>query len=184
ERARTAAARSIDLGRCAGRWFAGVLAAGFDGEVLRHVEQRPHWLPRGAVYPYAVLRALGDFTAFELRVEADAGSFAGPAMLVAVANSPRFGGGMRVAPQAALDDGWLDLVIVRALPMLRFVAAFPRVYRGRHLEHPAITSFRVRRLRLSADRPLRVHGDGEPLSTVGREGVEVTVAPGALRVVA
>jgi diacylglycerol kinase family enzyme len=90
---------------------------------------------------------------------------------------------MRIAPAARLDDGRLDLVVLEAMPVLELLALVPLVYRGAHVRHPAVHSFRVRWARLAADRPLTIYADGEPLGPLDAEGTTIEVWPGALRVV-
>ncbi len=101
--------------------------------------------------------------------------------MVAVGNASSYGGGMRVCPDALLDDGALDLCVVGALGKLEFAITFPRVFRGTHVRHPAVTVDRGEKLELEASRPFPVYADGEPL---GRLPASFTVVPGALEVVA
>jgi len=183
ELALTGAARPIDLGRVAGRFFAGVAGVGFDSEVNRYAN-RIRRLRGPLIYPWAVVRTLRSFGAPTMRIEHDSGRFEGRAMFAAVANSGRYGGGMRIAPAARLDDGWLDLVIVREIPRRALLRVFPRVFRGGHVTHPAVELVRTRRLSVELDRRLTAYGDGEPLVEIGTEPVAFEVAPAALRVVA
>ena len=174
---------AIDLGRVGGLPYAGVAAAGFDGEVLRFLRERVRRPAGPGIYAYAVLRTLLAYVPPQLSIEFEGGRFDGRAMLVGVANSPLFGGGMRIAPLASLTDGELDLIVVREMPRLRMAAVFPRVYRGSHLSHPAVQYTRVRSVRMRSRSPLTIHGDGEPLAGLGDEAVEITVEPRGLHVV-
>lgn len=176
--------RRIDLGRIGDRLFVGVVGLGIDGDVCRIVGQQPAWLPGTAAYAYAALRSLATFRPPSLIVEYDGGSFAGPVLLAGLANSPVFGGGMRIAPTAALDDGWLDLVIVEPVPFFELLRVFPRVYHGRHLSHPAVHCARVRKASLLADRQRTFYADGEPLMDSGSVPTEVEIWSGALKVIA
>jgi diacylglycerol kinase (ATP) len=177
------APRAIDLGQVGGRFFAGVAGVGFDSEVNRYAN-RVRRLRGRAIYLWAVLRTLRGFRAPAMRIEHDGGGFVGRAMFVAVANSGRYGGGMRIAPGALLDDGRLDLVIVREMPRHVLLRVFPRVFRGGHTGHAAVEIVRTARVAVALDRPLTAYGDGEPLLAVGAEPVDFEVAPAALRVVA
>ena len=105
-------------------------------------------------------------------------------MFTVVSNCPIFGGGMRIAPSAEVDDGQLDLVIAGEIPRLELLRIFPKVYRGRHVDHPAIKIIRTGWARISVDREMMMFGDGEPLVRVGSEPVEVEVFPRTLRAVA
>jgi len=175
--------KAIDLGRIGDRVFAGVLGLGIDGDVCRIVQEQPAWVPGSAAYAYAVLRSLMGFRPPRLRVEYEDGAYEGRVLLAGLANSPFFGGGMRIAPGALLDDGWLDLVIVEQVSLPTLLRVFPRVYRGRHLSHPAVHCARVRRASLHADPPRTFYADGEPLMDSQDSPTPVEIWPAALRVV-
>jgi diacylglycerol kinase (ATP) len=177
-------ARKIDLGRIGTRVFAGVVGLGIDGDVCRIVGQQAAWIPGPAAYAYSALRSLASFRPPSLIVEYEGGSYSGPVLLAGLANSPLFGGGMRIAPGATLDDGCLDLVIVEPVPFLELLSVFPRVYRGSHLSHPAVHSARVRKASFLADRPRTFYADGEPLMDSASDPTDVEVWPGALQVIA
>jgi diacylglycerol kinase (ATP) len=173
----------VDVGYVDGRPFAGVVGLGFAGEVNQYANERTGW-PQGRwTYPYAVLRTLRKFEPPLLRVKHDQGTWEGEAILIALANSPCFGGGMRIAPEARMDDGRLDMVIVKRVPKLKLLGLFPRVYRGSHILHPAVLSFRVRAVELSASRALTFFADGEALAPVSSEGSKIEIRPRALSVI-
>lgn len=190
--------RSIDLGRVRlpdgsdVRCFAGVAGVGFDGEVGRTIletEESPRGLGRfvrgSALYVYGVVKTLGSFRPPRVSLAHAEGRWEGEAMLVAFGNTHRFGGGMRIAPEAVPDDGLLDVVVVRRIAKATLLRVFPRVYRGTHLGHPAVETFRAREVVVNVDRGMRVLGDGEMMQKVGGGSGEVVVevVPGALRVV-
>jgi diacylglycerol kinase family enzyme len=99
--------------------------------------------------------------------------------MAAAANTGRFGGGMRVAPGAVLDDGLLDVIVIGESSRLKFIRGTPKVFRGTHIYEPNVYSWQAREVRLDADRPFAVYADGDELA---RTPAEVTVAPKALRV--
>jgi diacylglycerol kinase (ATP) len=175
--------RPIDLVRVGETCCVGYAGVGFDSEVTRYANQLK--LLRGPlVYFYAVIHTLITFEPPHIRVEHDAGVFDGRAMFVVAANLPRFGGGMRIAPDAAIDDGLLDLVIVRELSRRALLAVFPKVYGGNHAGHPAVSISRTRRAAITLDRAMTLYGGGEPVRPLAAgETVTVEVLPGALRVV-
>jgi diacylglycerol kinase (ATP) len=175
--------RTIDLGRVDGKPFAGIAAIGFDSEVLDFMQRQPRKMRGPLAYAYAVLRTLLTFKPPTLRIESEGGTFEGPAMLAAVANSPVFGGGMRIAPEASLDDGWLNLVILKPTSVLKSLLLFAKVYGGTHVGHPAVSHHKVQTVTLFSDRPITANGDGEPLSSAGNAGTVVEIWPKALRVV-
>lgn len=175
--------RLVDAGRVssAGRicWFAGVLSAGFDAAVN---ERANAWRrPRGkARYPLAMFRELASFRPIHYTVTADGESWRQEAMLISVANGQSMGGGMKVTPDAVIDDGYLDLFIVGPLSRAGLLTVFPRVFSGGHLGHPAVHLRRVRKVELSADKVV-AYADGE---RIGPLPVSIEVVPGAVRVLA
>lgn len=172
----------VDVGRVTlesgeQRWFGGVLGAGFDAVVAARAE-RMRW-PRGQLrYALAILRELPAFTPIPYAVELDGRRTETRAMLVAVANTASFGGGMRVCPDADWTDGRFDVLVLHELSIPAFLRVFPSVYSGRHVDHPAVEIIRARRIRLEANG-IHAQADGE---MVARLPVDVDLVPGALDV--
>jgi len=158
--------RPADLATVAGRAYLNVAGAGFDSEVNRLANQRLRWARGRPRYVGAVLAELvvGRPATFELVLDGQATRL--QAWLVAVANGPSYGGGMRVAPAASLDDGLLEVVVIGEIGKLEFLRTFPQVFSGRHVEHPAVAVHRAARVDLDADRTLAVYADGEPAGTL------------------
>jgi YegS/Rv2252/BmrU family lipid kinase len=158
--------RPADLAAVAGRGYLNVAGAGFDSEVNRVANQRLGWAGNRPRYVGAVLAqlAVGRTARFRLVLDGRAHEVTG--WLIAVANGPGYGGGMRVAPQASLADGLLDVVVIADIGKLEFLRTFPKVFAGRHVEHPAVTVQRAARVELDADRPLHLYADGEPAGTL------------------
>lgn len=169
-----------DVGETVCIGYAGV---GFDSETTRYANSL-QGVPKPLVYPWSVLRTLARFTPPRMKVVHDGGTFEGGVMFANACNLPRFGGGMRIAPDARIDDGLLDLVIVKAIPRLSLVAVFPKVYAGKHVGHPAVELLRTRRVEFTVDRETVMYGGGEPVRPVAAgEAVAVEVFPGGLTVV-
>jgi diacylglycerol kinase (ATP) len=160
-----------------GQWFAGVLGAGFDAVVN---ERANHWSwPRGqARYNLAMLRELPVFRPIPYVVEVDGVRHDTEAMLVVVGNGASYGGGMRVTPDALLDDGLADVLILHRISIPAFLRVFPQVYRGTHVTHPAVEIVRGRRVRLEAPG-IVAYADGERFAPLP---LDLEVVPGALTV--
>ena len=158
--------RPADLASVAGRAYLNVAGAGFDSEVNRIANQRLSWAGNRPRYVGAVLAELvvGRTAQFRLSLDGQATELRG--WLVAVANGPSYGGGMLVAPQASLADGLLEVVVISGIGKLEFLRTLPKVFSGRHVEHPAVAVHRAARVELDADRPLAVYADGEPAGTL------------------
>jgi len=183
ERAVTGEIRRIDLLRVGETFSVSYAGVGFDSEVTRFANEVK--VLRGPlIYFYSVIHTLITFEPPRMKVVHDDGTFEGKVMFAVVNNLPRFGGGMRIAPEAQIDDGLLDLVIVREVPKSVLLSIFPKVYSGKHVGHPAVTIVRTRRAEITIDRAMTMYGGGEPLRPVeAGEAVVVEVVPGGLAVV-
>ncbi|HUP83143.1 MAG TPA: diacylglycerol kinase family protein [Candidatus Limnocylindria bacterium] len=161
------------------RHFLNVVGTGFDAAVAGRAERIP--LFRGAGrYVLAIIAELPRFKAATITLEVDGAPRELRAMMVAIANGISYGGGMRVAPSATLTSGQLEICVVGEVSKPEFLRAFPKVFRGTHVSHPAVTMLSGREVHLSADRPLRLIGDGE---WFGELPATVSVDPASLSVV-
>jgi diacylglycerol kinase (ATP) len=183
ERAIRGEIRRIDLARVGETYCVGYAGVGFDSEVTRFANETK--ILRGPlIYFYSVIHTLITFVPPCMRVVWDGGEFEGKVMFAVVNNLPRFGGGMRIAPDARIDDGLLDLVIVKEIPKSTLLSVFPKVYNGKHVGHPAVRMARTTRAEITIDRTMMMYGGGEPLREVkAGEPVVVEVVPGGLAVV-
>lgn len=92
---------------------------------------------------------------------------------------------MQIAPHAKIDDGLLDLLIVKEISRRALLAVFPKVYTGKHVGHPACLFYKTRRVEITIDRPMTLYGGGEPVRPMAAgEAVMAEVVPGSLSVVA
>jgi diacylglycerol kinase (ATP) len=173
--------RTIDLAETDHGPVVTVVASGFDSKVNERANAMT-W-PRGNMrYNLAILAELRTFTPLPFRITLD-----GPdgrttleteAMLVAVGNGPSFGGGLRIAEGAVLDDGLLDVCVIRPVSKAKLVRVFPRLYRGTHVDLPEFERHLVRSVVLECPDVV-AYGDGERL---GPLPLGTHVRPGALRV--
>ena len=170
--------REIDVGDVEGRSFIGIASLGFDSDANRIANAAPSRLGK-LVYVYGALRALAAWrpARFELLVDGEPVTCTGYS--VAACNSGYYGGGMLVAPGAALDDGLLDVVLIAEHSKRGFLTNLPRVFKGAHVGHPAVRVLRARELRVDADRPFTVYADGDP---IGDTPLTIRVLPHAVRV--
>jgi YegS/Rv2252/BmrU family lipid kinase len=184
--------REIDIGliRATGgedpkpeTYFCNIAGIGLDSEANHFANAMPRWLRSNGGYILSALKAIFTFPPTLVTIATECGG--GPrvseqAMLVAVANTPAYGNGMRIAPLARLSDGMLDVCFVRRTHRMRLLHNFPRVFRGEHLGMPEVEYFQASRLRIDSQRPLDLYADGEP---VCRTPFEIEVIPRALRVI-
>jgi diacylglycerol kinase (ATP) len=176
-------ARVIDAGRIRhgglSTWFVGAVSAGFDA-IVNERANRMSW-PRGpSRYTMALLRELATLRPIAYDLVVDGVASRVDALLISVANAESIGGGMRIVPDAELDDGLLDLFIVAPMSRIAFLRVFPQVYSGSHTGLAEVRIERARSVRISAAGIVAM-ADGE---RVGSLPVEIDVVPGALRVLA
>lgn len=166
---------------CGGRegWMLNVGGAGFDAVVARRINEGFRFLRGTAAYLAAVAASLAKYRPVEITATLDGDTVRGPAMLVAVANAQSYGGGMKIAPTASIDDGLLDVVTVGDVGPLEFVRQFPKVFRGAHLGHPKVSARAGRHLVLESARPIPVLADGE---LIGDTPATFELVPGAVRI--
>ncbi len=161
------------------RWFASAGGIGFDAQVAAAMSTRRGWQSGRAGYLLTTLTELRRFENRGLRIVLDGEPLECRALLVAIANGPYYGGGMRIAPDAEPDDGWLDLCVVGDVSRLTAIRELPNLYRGTHVRHPAVSLHRARVIEITGDGATRSHLDGEPFGTLP---LHVEVHAGALEV--
>lgn len=174
--------RAIDIGRAGERCFALMAGFGFDAQVVREV-LRPvkEWIGPAA-YAFATVGALARCHWSSLRLTLDDEEIRSEAYLVVVANAASYAyGQIKLAPFAALDDGWLDVCVFERAPTQRFGFAgqLVAVLAHRHLRDPRVRYYRARRIKIVSDPPIAGQMDGE---TADMTPLEITVLPRALTV--
>ncbi|WP_415960059.1 diacylglycerol kinase [Streptomyces sp. 021-4] len=172
--------RDIDLGRAGERWFGTVLASGFDSRVNDR-GNRMRFVGGRFKYDLAILAELAAFKPIPYRIRLDGGEVREiEATLIAVGNGTTYGGGMRICAEAEMDDGLFDVTVVGECSRATLLKVFPKVYKGTHLSHPAVTVHRVSSIELAA-AGVTAYADGEPL---GALPLTATCVPGAVQVLA
>ncbi len=179
-------ARKIDLGLVSGtdadaasQAFVGIASVGFDSDANRIANEAPAWLG-GLVYAYGALRALLSWkpARFEIELDPPGERHAFIAYSVGAANSKAYGGGMRAAPGALLDDGLLEVVVVEDVGKLGFLTRIlPKVFSGKHVHEPDVKVFRAQEIAISCERAFTMYADGDP---IGELPVRVRALPAAV----
>lgn len=152
--------REVDIAVVNGRRFAGVAGLGFDSQVAR-VANGVRRLRGSLVYLYSIFRVLPRFKPHRVMVEIDGERREEDLMFVVVGNSPRYGGGIHIAPAAVLDDGKLDMMIVRRSSILNLLTTLPMAYRGTHVKRPYVITERGTSFRFESAESLEIFADGE-----------------------
>lgn len=168
------------------RYFCCVAGCGLDAVTARRANQMPRWLRSHGGYALALLPALFNLPAYPMRLTYWNGAGehreqnSRATLLAAFANTQFFGDGMRIAPQADLADGQLDVCRIWIMKPFELFCMFPTVYFGRHLLSPKVEYSKVDRVYVETETPLEIYADGE---FVCETPVEISVAPGVLRVI-
>jgi diacylglycerol kinase (ATP) len=171
--------RLIDAARAGDHWFLTVMAAGFDA-VVNERANRMSWPPGQMRYNLATLIELSTFRPLPYTIDLDGRSITLDAMLVAVGNGPSFGGGLRITEGALIDDGLLDVVVIRPVSKLELVRTYPKLFRGTHVTHPQYERHRARRVTVAAPGVV-AYADGERLAPLP---ITVECIPSAVKVYA
>ena len=172
--------RSIDLARIGPTVYGCIAGVGFDSVVTRFANERVRWVHGAPAYAWAILRCLKFYRPHLLEVRSNGWNYSGEVIFVTVGNTVSYGGGVKMAPRARLDDGMLDVCIVPAMGKLELLRWVPSAYRGEHLAHPRIQYFQASRVTLSSPSRLELFGDGEFIQELP---ATIETVPRALRVI-
>lgn len=177
----TGQTRAIDLAHISGpdgfqRWFCAVLGAGFDALVNERANAM-RWPKGRRRYDFAIFAELVGLRPRRYRITLDGELMEQDAVLVAVGNTPAYGGGMKMCPAADPTDGLLDMVVAGPISRRTLLRLQPKVYKGTHVSHRAVATYRARAIRIEADG-ITAYADGERTCPLP---ITITARPGALR---
>jgi diacylglycerol kinase (ATP) len=175
-RARTADGRE--------RLYVGGGGVGLDAEAARYASGRYSRVPGRFRYIASALRALAGFTGVDVKVEfpeSDLPAAETKALLAAVLNTPTYGAGLRVAPEASPEDGRLNVVVIEDRSLLEVLVLLPRLMGSGELRASGVQRLQANAVRLTTNPVCMFHGDGEIL---GPTPVEIEVVPQAVQVLA
>jgi diacylglycerol kinase (ATP) len=185
-------AESRATGDAASRYFCSIAGIGLDAEVARRANGLPRWLRGSGGYALSLAPTIFRFAPQKMKILTMEGAEETsqnptwatrsdqPTILAAFANTPTYGGGMKIAPRAHSDDGLLDACIVGNVNPFTLFGLFPTVYFGRHLGVRKVEYFQARSVRVETERPLDVYADGE---YVCQTPVEISARPNALKII-
>ena len=148
----------IDLGNVDSEWFGAILSTGFDS-IVNERANKLRWPSGPQRYNVAIALELPRFKPARYEITCDGETFTTEAMLVAIGNGKSYGGGMNICPQAQINDGLFDVIILEPVSKIEFFKVFPRVYSGSHISHPKIRSMRAKKVTINAKAV--AYADGE-----------------------
>ena len=164
------------------RLYTGGGGVGLDAEAARFASGAYRKMRGRSRYLLSAIRALGTFRGIDVQVSlegAEQSSLQGKALALGILNTPSYGAGVRLAPEARMEDGRLDLVLLENLSVLEIAGILPRLAVSGEIRTARIQRHRVTRVRIETERPCAFHADGE---IVGMTPVEIAVVPGAMPV--
>jgi diacylglycerol kinase (ATP) len=174
DQALTTTPRAVDLGKVQNEYFAAILSTGFDS-IVNERANKLTFIKGRMKYNIAIALVLSTFRPKNYKFRIDSVDFTTEAMLIAVSNGLCYGGGMKVAPHARIDDGLLDIMILGPISKIEFLKVFPRVFTGSHISHPAVKIIQGKSVEISSDAI--AYADGE---RVGPLPIAVNVQSQAL----
>lgn len=162
----------------AGRVAINIIGVGFDAAVAARMNRSTRAAGRTFAYLSAIVMELARLPRARVMLRIDGQEWRGEALLIALANAQSYGAGMRIAPQACVDDGLMDVVLVQPMGRVEFLRKLPHVYCGTHLQFPQVICWQAREVTIEGEAPLPVMVDGD-LRT--QTPLHVRILPGALR---
>jgi diacylglycerol kinase (ATP) len=167
-----------------GRLYVGGGGVGLDADAAGYASGAYRRFPGRLRYVASALRALHGFEPLQVRAEfpeSEIPSIESEVLLAGVLNTPTYGAGLRLAPEAQINDGWIEAVFVDDLNLWGVLKLLPRLMHSGDLRIPEVKRIRAKRVTLTTNRPCMFHGDGE---MIGPAPVDIGVVPRAVQVLA
>ncbi len=170
----------MNNGKPASRFFINSAGVGFDAEVAAGSKKVPRFMGNTIPFVLSLLKNLPAYRNKDVRLNIDGREESRRVLSVVVTNGAYFGGGMKIAPQAELNDRKFDVVTLGDVRKAELLQVFPRVYKGTHVTHPKVRMEKAERVTIECDKRILLQADGE---IVGEGPVTFQILPAALSVV-
>lgn len=170
---------TLDLPDLNGLPFGSIACTGFDADVNKLAREKKGYFDGTMGYIVCVLRALKVFRPFRAEISIDDFRWTGRVMMVAISNGPHYGGGMKIAPNAMMDDGLFEVCIIGEVSKRNLLREFPKVFQGKHTTHPKVIMRAGARVVVKSDEQREVFADGEQVgelpcvATIGDSRMQV-----------
>ena len=152
----------LDLGLINDKhYYLCIAGSGFDSEVNDLANNTRYPIKGPSKYTYSVYKTLLTFQSKEFTVTSNDDGRNIYGMMIACANLPSYGGGMKIAPDASPSDGLFDICIIKRMSKLHFIKVFPKVFEGKHTDDPNVEIFRTKEMKLESNYDFSVFADGE-----------------------
>ena len=180
---------TIDVGKIDDKYFINVVSFGIDAQLVQHIpelKKKYRFFPGQGMYLYALLKQLSfplDYPKIWIRFQ-EVGiprTFGQQTTTLVISNGTQYGGGFKIAPQAILDDGFLDICWIKKMSRVKILKSLPKLIRGTHLNLPEVQIYRLQSLTVHPETKVACQVDGEPLDF--KDKYCIKVVPKALNVV-
>jgi YegS/Rv2252/BmrU family lipid kinase len=155
----------IDTINYGNKYFFNVASVGFDAEIARDIEKMKRWISGKTAYYLSALLKFFTYRDKYVYLEIDGKEFETPILLLAIANGTHYGGGMYVNPMGSINDGYIDVILIKPVPRYLFPFLFPKFIKGQHLDLPYVATFRCKSINIKSNENLPVNGDGDIITT-------------------
>ena len=153
--------QQVDLGKIGDHYFDTIVTCGYDAEVSRRVTEEGAPFSGTASYVYTAITTLFRYQPPAARLQGDFGSYEGEILLTATGITSSYGGGMKIMPEAIIDDGLFDVCIIEPVPHRTVLRLLFTLFWGGHTGHPAVQMHRTKTLTIETDPPILLYADGE-----------------------
>ena len=157
--------KSIDTVSYGSKHFFNVASVGYDAEIVRDIIKMKRWVSGKAAFYISALLKIFTYKDKYVYLEIDGNKYETYILLLAIANGTHYGGGMCVNPNGSINDGYIDIILVKPVPRYQFLYLFPKFIKGQHLDLPYVTTFRCKSIGISSNDNLPVNGDGDIITT-------------------
>ncbi len=164
----------MDIGKEREGYFAIITGLGFPAEVMAAANNYKGPLRGPLVITWSVIRTIRELKPQRVELTLDNEKKEMDIKAIFVLNTPFTGGGLNIAPEAKIDDGFLDIVVIKGIGKLDLLMTLPKTYKGKHVGHPGIEFFRSKKVKIETDRPLKKLFDG---NVYGNSPIEAEVLP-------
>lgn len=160
EKVLAAEARPVDAGRCNEKLFINGVGIGFEGAVAESVLGKKKKQGK-ASFRIAILKKIFSYRSKSYSIQADKFKRQGSYLMISITNGRYAGGGFHIAPKAEIDDGWLDLILIKKIsPFLR-LRWLPVMEKGKHLQLSFVTHLKIQKTIIESNQLIQAHLDGE-----------------------
>lgn len=161
--------KKIDIGNVNNRFFLNCSSVGIDAEIVKETEKIKKYISGTSAYLLGVFKTLAKYKSKEVDIVIDGKEIRRKIELIAVGNGKYYGGGMKINPMAAYDDGLLDICVVNKINKLKFTSLFLTVFKGDHIKIKEVETFRGKEVKIFGDDSLLLNADGDIIGTTPAE---------------